>query len=138
MDDQAFSKRFRREQPAFNGLIWAYHWLQVGLYDPLITGTALAEQQRGVTAQLATFRGMLADSARFPATMPMTAEVSPLFAAAHPRAAAIFDNLHMTHDIISDVLATPTWSVRQKREEILRQLEEMRDGTRNLMEGHVH
>jgi hypothetical protein len=138
MDDQAFSKRFRREQPAFNGLIWAYHWLQVGLYDPLITGTALAEQQRGVTAQLATFRGMLADSARFPATMPMTAEVSPLFAAAHPRAAAIFDNLHMTHDIISDVLATPTWSVRQKCEEILRQLEEMRDGTRNLMEGHVH
>jgi hypothetical protein len=138
MDEQPFSQRFRREQPAFNGLIWAYHWLQVGLYDPLIAGATLAEQRRGVAAQLATFRDMLADSARFPATMPMTAGVSPLFAAAHPRAAAIFDNLHMTHDIISDVLATPTWAARQKREEILRQLEEMRDGTRNVMEGHVH
>jgi hypothetical protein len=138
MDDQPFSQRFRREQPAFNGLIWAYHWLQVGLYDPLITATNPAEAQRGVAAQLATFRGMLADSTRFPATMPMTAEVSPLFAAAHPRAAAIFDNLHMTHDIISDVLATPAMSWSAKRAEILKQLAEMRDGTRNLMEGHAH
>ena len=138
MDDQSFSQRFRREQPVFNGLIWAYHWLQVGLYDPLIVGATPEAQRNGVASQLATFRGMLADSTRFPATMPMTADVSPLFAAAHPRAAAIFDNLHMMHDIISDVLATPTWSAEQKRQEILRQLAEMRDGTRNLMEGHVH
>lgn len=138
MDDQGFSQRFRREQPAFNGLIWAYHWLQVGLYDPLITGTNAEEQRRGVGAQLTAFRAMLADSASYPATMPMTAGVSPRFAAAHPRAAAIFDNLHMMHDIISDVLASPTMSVAQKREEVLRQLAEMQDGTRNLMEGHVH
>jgi hypothetical protein len=138
MDDQPFSQRFRREQPAFNGLIWAYHWLQVGLYDPLITATNAAEAQRGVAAQLTTFRGMLADSTRFPATMPMTAEVSPLFAAAHPRAAAIFDNLHMTHDIISDLLATPGMPWPAKRVELMKQLAEMRDGTRNLMEGHAH
>jgi hypothetical protein len=138
MDDQAFSQRFRREQPAFNGLIWAYHWLQVGLYDPLIAGTTPLAQRDGVAQQLTRFRGMLADSTRFPSTMPMTAEVSPRFAAAHPRAAAIFDNLHMMHDIISDVLASPSMSVAQKREEILRQLAEMRDGSRNLMEGHVH
>jgi hypothetical protein len=87
---------------------------------------------------LAEFRRMLADPARFPATMPMTVEVSPLFAAAHPRAAAIFDNLHMMHDIISDILASPTMSAAGKRAEILSQLAEMRDGTRNLMEGHQH
>ena len=87
---------------------------------------------------LATFRAMLADLSRYPATMPMTAEVSPLFAAAHPRAAAIFDNLHMMHDIISDILASPTMSMREKRAEILKQLAEMQDGTRNLMEGHKH
>jgi hypothetical protein len=138
MDDQSFSQRFRREQPTFNGLIWAYHWLQVGLYDPLITGATLEAQRHGVAAQVATFRDMVADPSRHPVTMPMTADVSPLFATAHPRAAAIFDNLHMLHDIISDILATPTWSPREQRAEILRQLAEMRDGTRNVMEGHVH
>lgn len=138
MDEQPFSQRFRREQPKFNGLIWAYHWLQVGLYDPLISGNTAAEQREGVAARLATFRAMLADPSGYPATMPMTSEVSPLFAAAHPRAAAIFDNLHMMHDIISDVLASPTMSALEKRAEILEQLAEMRDGTKNLMQGHVH
>ncbi len=138
MDEQSFSQRFRRKQPAFNGLIWAYHWLQVGLYDPLISGATAEVQRAGVATRLATFRAMLADSSRFPATMPMTAGVSPLFAAAHPRAAAIFDNLHMTHDIISDLLATPGMSWTAKRLELMRQLAEMRDGTRNLMEGHEH
>ena len=138
MDDQPFSQRFRREQPAFNGLIWAYHWLQVGLYDPLIAGTTPEAQRDGVARQLTLFRGMLADSTRFPATMPMTADVSPLFAAAHPRAAAIFDNLHMMHDIISDVLATPRMSWVAKRTEVLKQLAEMQDATRNLMTEHQH
>lgn len=139
MDEQPFSQQFRREHPAFNGLIWAYHWLQVGLYEPLVTASDPDAQRAGVARQVATFRAMTADPANHPATMPMTAEVSPRFAELHPRAAAIFDNLHMLHDIISDVLAQPTWSAGEKRAMILAQLEEMRDGTRNLMEaGHVH
>ncbi|HRP08090.1 MAG TPA: hypothetical protein PLL69_06330 [Gemmatimonadales bacterium] len=139
MDDQPFSQRFRQEHPVFNGLIWAYHWLQVGLYDPLIEGVTRQEQERGVAATVEHFGQMIADPANQPATMPMTAAVSPRFAQLHPRAAAIFDNLHMMHDIISDVLANPDWSRERKREEILRQLEEMRDETRNLMgPGHHH
>lgn len=139
MDEQPFSQRFRREQPVFNGLIWAYHWLQVGLYEPLLVGTTRAAQEDGVRDVVEQFRFVLADPARYPGTMPMTAAVSPMFAAAHPRAAAIFDNLHMMHDIISDILATPEWSPDAKRTEILRQVAEMQDGTRNLMPvGHVH
>ena len=38
MDEQYFSQAFRRGDPEFNGLIWAYHWLQVGLYEPLVIG----------------------------------------------------------------------------------------------------
>ncbi len=139
MDDQPFSQRFRRERPVFNGLIWAYHWLQVGLYEPLVTERDPVRQRAAVDSVVAHFRWMVADPSRFPATMPMTAEVSPTFARLHPRAAAIFDNLHMMHDIISDVLAQPAWSEARKREEILRQLAMMRDGSRDLMEGgHVH
>jgi hypothetical protein len=139
MDDQPFSQRFRREHPAFNGLIWSYHWLQVGLYEPLIAGTDPGAKRAGVDSMVTLFRTMIADPANHPATMPMTAQVAPRFTTLHPRAAAIFDNLHMLHDIISDVLATPEWSAQRKREVILAQLAEMRDATTNLMEeGHEH
>jgi len=53
--------------------------------------------------------------------MPLTAELSPGFAARYPEIANIFDNLHMLHDNISDILASellPTWEA--KRAEIYR------------------
>ncbi|HVX89561.1 MAG TPA: hypothetical protein VG940_11570, partial [Gemmatimonadales bacterium] len=49
------------------------------------------------------FRQMLATE-RYPEVMPMTSAVAPVFTTAHPRAAAIFDNLHALHDVISDIL----------------------------------
>lgn len=133
MDDQPFSQRFRKEQPKFNGLIWAYHWLQVGLYEPFLAGKTAADRRAGVAGVVRRFRLMLADPARFPSVMPMTSAVAPRFSAAHPRAAAIFDNLHMTHDIISDILASPTLSRSAKGVEIRKQLAEMRNPTANLM-----
>lgn len=133
MDGQPFSQRFRREQAKFNGLIWAYHWLQVGLYEPFLAGKSLTEKRAGVESVVRRFRAMLADSTRFPSVMPMTSAVAPRFSAAHPRAAAIFDNLHMMHDIISDILASPTMSRAQKRAEIMAQFAEMRNPSTNLM-----
>ena len=53
--------------------------------------------------------------------MPLTAELSPTFAARYPELANIFDNLHMLHDNISDILTSellPTWE--EKRVEIYR------------------
>jgi hypothetical protein len=53
--------------------------------------------------------------------MPLTAELSPAFAARYPEIANIFDNLHMLHDNISDILTSellPTWEA--KRAEIYR------------------
>jgi hypothetical protein len=63
---------------------------------------------------------------RYPAEMPMTAAVAPEFARRHPRAAAIFDNLHMMHDIISDILASPMIPRERKRAAIEAQLAEFR------------
>lgn len=134
MDEQSFSQYFRRAYPKMNGLIWAYHWLQVGLYEPLMQEPTATAKKAGVADALARFWAM-ADSApsRFPAVMPMTSAVAPTFSAAHPRAAIIFDNLHMMHDIISDILANPAVARADKPAVIRAQLAEFRDGTRNLM-----
>ncbi|HXG44722.1 MAG TPA: hypothetical protein VNJ71_08215 [Gemmatimonadales bacterium] len=134
MDEQDYSQAFRREFPKFNGLIWAYHWLQVGLYEPLIEGQSRVEKKAGVKATLARFWSMLQDPpSRFPRVMPMTSAIAPRFAAAHPRAAIIFDNLHMTHDIISDILLSDQVPQAKKRQAIYAALDEMQDATRNVM-----
>ncbi len=134
MDEQYYSQVFRREYPRFNGLIWAYHWLQVGLYEPLIEGRTPGEKKAGVQATLARFWSMIEEPpARFPKVMPMTSAVAPRFSAAHPRAAVIFDNLHMTHDIISDILASDSVPGARKREVIYAALDQMQDPTRDIM-----
>lgn len=134
MDEQYYSQVFRRRFPKFNGLIWAYHWLQVGLYEPFIAGRTPDDKKAGVQAAVARFWTMLDDPpATMPRVMPMTATVAPIFSKRHPRAAAIFDNLHMTHDIISDILAADTVPRNRKRAVIYAALAEFRDTTRNVM-----
>jgi hypothetical protein len=134
MDEQPFSQVFRRTHPKFNGLIWAYHWLQVGLYEPLIVYRTEPERRAGVSATVARFRRMLEDPpGSMPKVMPMTAAVAPEFARRHPRAAAIFDNLHMMHDIVSDLLMADSLDRSGTRAAIYAQLDEFRDSSRNVM-----
>jgi hypothetical protein len=134
MDEQYFSQTFRKTYPKFNGLIWAYHWLQVGLYEPFIEGRTKAERKAGVQATVARFWSMLEDPpSRFPKYMPMASAIAPRFSAAHPRAAVIFDNLHMMHDIISDILTADTIPHERKGEMIDQQLDKLQDPTRDVL-----
>ncbi len=134
MDEQYFSHSFRKTYPKFNGLIWAYHWLQVGLYEPFIEGSTNADRKAGVQATVARFWSMLEDPpAGFPQYMPMTSAIAPRFSAAHPRAAVIFDNLHMMHDIISDILTADTIPHNQKGKMINQQLDGLQDPSRDVM-----
>ena len=134
MEGQYYSTAFREGWPKFNGLIWGYHWLQVGLYEPLLTGRTADERQTGVAATVARFRQMLVNAPEnLPRVMPMTAAVAPTFAARYPEAAIIFDNLHSMHDVISDILASPEVPRGKKREEIMRAAERYRDDTSFLM-----
>ena len=132
MDGQSFSRTFRRREPRFNGLIWAYHWLQIGLYEPMLQARSRAEAKAGVGAAIARFWQMVHQE-RYPATMPMASAIAPEFSRRHPRAAIIFDNLHMMHDIISDVLASPMIPEGRKREMIYRQLAEFRSPHTNVI-----
>ena len=132
MDEQSFSQVFRRTQPTYNGLIWAYHWLQVGLYEPMVGAGSPAEAKAGLDAALARFWDMV-HREQYPTTMPMTGAIAPEFSRRHPRAAVIFDNLHMMHDIIADVLASPIIPKERKRQVILQQLEEFRSPVGNVL-----
>ncbi len=134
MQEQPYSLAFREGYPKFNGLIWAYHWLQVGLYEPLVTGRSAVERQAGVAATVARFRQMVPSAPdHFPVMMPMTAAIAPTFAAKWPEVAIIFDNLHSMHDVISDVLANPAVPRDQKRALILRAASAYRDDTTDVM-----
>ena len=130
MEGQPYSLAFRKKYPKFNGLIWAYHWLQIGLYEPLIAGKNKDERQSGVAATVTRFRQMIEQPPTWmPRVMPMTPAVAPLFTARYPEAAIIFDNLHSMHDVISDILANPSVSRSQKRAEILKAASRYRDNT---------
>jgi hypothetical protein len=130
MEGQYYSTTFRTKYPKFNGLIWAYHWLQVGLYEPLLTGKTQADRQTGIVAAVTRFRQMLESAPDgMPRIMPMTAAVSPAFARRYPEAAIIFDNLHSMHDVVSDILASPKVPQNRKREEILKAASRYRDRT---------
>jgi hypothetical protein len=133
MEGEEYGGAFRRRYPKFNGLIWAYHWLQVGLYEPLVTAKSSEARRAGVDAAVARFRAMLADPPRsMPAIMPMTAAVAPEFSRRYPEIAIIFDNLHAMHDVISDVLADSTVPMSRKRAEILRAAARYRDDTSSV------
>jgi len=124
LDKLPFSKSFRRKFPLFNATIWAYHYLQVAVYDVLAGAPDLASKKEVVRPILAAYHGYLAQPPVQWTFMPLTAELSPAFAARYPDIANIFDNLHMLHDNISDILASdllPTWEA--KRAEIYRVLD---------------
>jgi hypothetical protein len=128
MEGQPYSLVFRTRYPKFNGLIWAYHWLQVGLYDALLAGDTRAAREANVAAATAHFWSMLASPpARLPEMMPMTPAVAPRFAARYPEAAIIFDNLHAMHDVVSDILASPRIARSAKHAAILEAASRYRD-----------
>ena len=130
MEGQRYALAFRQGYPKFNGLIWGYHWLQVGLYEPLMIGKSQEERQAGVAAAVTRFRQMLENAPEhMPRIMPMTAAIAPTFAKRYQEAAIIFDNLHAMHDVVSDILSNDVVPHDQKRAAILEAGSRYRDAT---------
>ena len=107
MDGHYFSKAFRRSFPSFNLLIWSYHWFQIRLYEALLKPTRV-ERDKAVAATVKEFWELIADlpdSAPFD-MMPETAVEAPTFALRFPKIPGAFDNNHMLHDVVSDLLVS--------------------------------
>lgn len=130
MESRPFSTAFRRRYPRFNGLIWSYHWLQLALYEVLLSDSSRLGRRVAVDRTVARFDAMIACPAtELPTVMPYAAAVAPRFTERYPEAAAIFDNLHSLHDVVSDILASPTIPLARKREALLAAAAEYRDPT---------
>lgn len=107
MDGHYFSKVFWRTYPSFNLLIWSYHWFQIKLYEALMKPT-VKERDAAVQKTIDDFWALISDlpdSADFD-MMPETAKEAPTFGSKFPLIAAAFDNNHMLHDIVSDILVS--------------------------------
>lgn len=121
MDGHFFSKAFRRNFPSFNLLIWSYHWFQIKLYEDLLKPTK-PERDRAVARTVQEFWRLISnlpDSAEFD-MMPMTAEEAPTFARLFPKIPPAFDNNHMLHDIVSDILTSDRVPANRMRLEGMR------------------
>lgn len=112
LDGFAWSGLFRSKYPKTNALFWGYHWLQTANYD-MLYGTDLASQRAQYEVLGKRYRSE--ELTRLDRDfMPMTAEISPRFARRFPQIANAFDNLHMLHDNVNDILADDRLSDRQK------------------------
>jgi hypothetical protein len=130
MEGQPYSLTFRRAAPKYNGLIWSYHWLQMALYDALLDAPDATSRNEAVTRDVELFGRMAFEDGRYaPTEMPMSAAVAPTFTRTYPELAAIFDNLHSLHDVVSDVLASRGLPKSQKRAAILLAVSRYRDTT---------
>ncbi|RYX85084.1 hypothetical protein EON83_07505 [bacterium] len=118
LDSQPYSQAFRRKYPKVNALFWGYHWLQTSIYDGLREKTP-AEQKKMYALLGKRYHDVELYDTKRP-FMPMMAETSPLFSAKYPDIANAFDNLHMLHDMVNDILASDWMTDKQKSEQIKR------------------
>src|SRR5437867_2870196 len=74
LDTFPYSKAFRRKFPLFNATIWAYHYLQVVVYDVLAAAPDLPAKHKAVEPILGTYHGYLQKPPVEWTFMPITGE----------------------------------------------------------------
>ncbi len=112
------SRRFVQRFPKLNAQIWVYHWLQAKIAELQMERTVAAQRQ-ALPAILTEYHEHLNTPPLQWTFMPLFAEIAPTFSQRFPDAANIFDNLHMLHDNLDDVLSSPerfpTMEAKRKR-----------------------
>lgn len=117
LDSFSYSGTFRERFPKVNGLFWGYHWLQTVNYDMLFRVPAKDQAaQYDVLGDRYHEAELTKTDREF---MPMTAELSPRFAKRFPAIANSFDNLHMLHDNVNDILAQEGMSEGEKQKQVM-------------------
>ncbi len=118
----SWAETFARKYPAINGILWAYHWHHAVVYEALMEPDSAARR-----VELDRVIRVFQDSVLVnpPKYMPLAAQFAPKFAELWPAGAQIFDNLHMMHDVVNDIMADERIPREAKDQEIDRMLQQM-------------
>lgn len=118
LDGQVYSGKFRRRYPKTNALLWSHHWLSNSVFDAVYRK---AQIQQAAAYSLVEDRYQKTELNRLDRpVMPMMAQTSPAFAARFPELANLFDNLHMLHDVINDILVSEGLAAKQREQQLQR------------------
>ncbi|MEO8223608.1 MAG: hypothetical protein ABI661_02300 [Gammaproteobacteria bacterium] len=112
---------FRNYYPKDQALFYVAHWWHPAVYEAIMIGGADQESAIKAVDEL-MYAQVIPDR---PQRMILSREVMPRYSRLSPESANIFDNLHMLHGIVYDILAYERWSVEEKRAELYRVIKAM-------------
>lgn len=118
----SWAETFAHKYPAINGILWAYHWHHAAVYEAMMEPDSVA-RRAALERVIRVFHDSVVPNP--PSYMPLTAQFAPRFGELWPAAAHIFDNLHMMHDVVNDIMADTRIPPAAKAGEIDRMLRQM-------------
>jgi len=123
LDD--FNPRRELKYPTLNGFVWASHWFQLAVQEPLDVSADKSERVSGLKVVSERFDRKLSNGTppdAYPTELPLAPSIAPLLVSASERAAAIIDNLNMMHDVLTDVAVHPkVTNLRAAMDEVITQ-----------------
>ena len=118
----AIDPRRTQTYPSLTGFVWASHWFQLAVQEPLADSDARLQGLKVVTDRFERKLSSGQPPDAFPTELPLAPSIAPGLVSAHLRAAAIIDNLNMMHDVLADVLVHPkVGDVRAAIDEVIAQ-----------------
>ena len=114
---------FRNYYPRSQSYTYVAHWWHPAAYECMM----LAGNGPGQEANLAAMNRVMVERVfkHRPGRMLLSREMMPRYARMSPESANIFDNLHMLHGIVYDILAYDKWTPAEKRAELYRFIDAM-------------
>lgn len=116
---------FRNYYPRTNKFFYSAHWWHPVIYEAQMLGGNGAAQDALVQQTDATFFSQVLPEGNRPLRMLLSRENMPRYSRLSPESANAFDNLHMFHGIVYDIMAYEGWTTDQKKAELYRVIEAM-------------
>lgn len=116
----AIDPRRTQTYPSLTGFVWASHWFQLAVQEPLADSDARLQGLKVVTDRFERKLSSGQPPDAFPTELPLAPSIAPGLVSAHLRAAAVIDNLNMMLDVLADVLVHPkVGNVRAAIDEVI-------------------
>lgn len=108
--DHPYALQFRGGYADLDGLIWAGHWMQLAVTEPITDFPERERRAAGIDTVRTRYYSKLTYGEPpefFPSELPLAPAICPGLIFLSPEATMIFDNLSMMQEVLADVLASP-------------------------------